>query len=142
MDKFSSALRGYDKGEVNKFIDDIIERVEGMVEEIAAKDRTIEHLEEIVKKNQIVSKKLSQEVESLNKKIELFMTSEDYDELSSAKETLDESRLLAQHIIEDARNKADAIIGECLLNIQKEEAELKSLQNKLKQMKETVYYDA
>ena len=41
MDKFNCTLRGYDKNEVNAFIDDIITRVEKMVKEIDEKDKKI-----------------------------------------------------------------------------------------------------
>ena len=34
MEKFNRTLRGYDPDEVNKFLDQVIKQVEGMVEEI------------------------------------------------------------------------------------------------------------
>ena len=41
MDKFTTTLRGYDKDEVNAFIDKIIYQVEDMVNQIEDKDEKI-----------------------------------------------------------------------------------------------------
>ena len=51
MDKFNCTLRGYDKNEVNAFIDDIITRVEKMVKEIDEKDKKILAYKKVIKKN-------------------------------------------------------------------------------------------
>ena len=41
MERFNRVLRGYDPEEVNKFLDKVIEQVEGMVEEIKTKDANL-----------------------------------------------------------------------------------------------------
>ena len=44
MEKFSTSIRGYKKEEVNKFVDDCINKVENMLNELKQKDLEIENL--------------------------------------------------------------------------------------------------
>ena len=43
MEKFSTSIRGYKKEEVNKFVDDCINKVENMLNELKQKDLEIEN---------------------------------------------------------------------------------------------------
>lgn len=155
MDKFSSALRGYDKKEVNAFIDKIITQVESMVKEIEEKDKKIEKLQKVAKKNQLVAKKLSAKIEVLNNEIEMLNQKEnfskEYDRTmvdlakskSEAKKIMANAKAKGEKIVKQAEENADAITQECLLNAKKKEMELNTLKSeidKLKQMKETLYY--
>lgn len=149
MDKFSCTLRGYDKNEVNAFIDDIITRVEKMVKEIDEKDKKILTYKKIIKKNKLLMKNMSLEIEKLAHKEELtreFSWSND-DSLERAKidskKILDDAKLKSQKIIEEAEENADIIINECLMNAKKSEMELNNLKKeieRLKQKKEMLYY--
>ena len=44
MEKFSTSLRGYNKEEVNKFVDDCIVKVDNMLNQLKQKDLEIETL--------------------------------------------------------------------------------------------------
>ena len=44
MEKFSTSFSGYNKEEVNKFIDDVINQVESMINNMKSKDLEIENL--------------------------------------------------------------------------------------------------
>lgn len=157
MDKFSTALRGYDKNEVNTFIDDIINRVESMVSEIETKDEKITKYKKLTRKHKSVIKKLSvqiaeqnEEIDVLHKQLEAYDTSSnqtpsfEYEHTKvEAKKVLDEAYEKARKIVEEAEDNADIIINECLMNAKKSEMELNNLRleiEKLKQKKETLYY--
>lgn len=147
MDKFNSALRGYDKNEVNDFIDKIISRVESMVDEISLKDNEISQYKKALKEKENIIKELSSKVDSLEEKE--FKTREfvidDTLERSKieAKKLLDEAKIKSKKIIEDAEEQADLIINECLMEASKSEMRINNLKDeieKLKQKKETLYY--
>lgn len=148
MDKFNCTLRGYDKNEVNAFIDDIITRVEKMVKEIEEKDKKILAYKKIIKKNKLLMKNMSLEIEKLANKEELtreFSLPDDSLERSKidSKKILDDAKLKSQKIIEEAEENADIIINECLMNAKKSEMELNNLKKeieRLKQKKEMLYY--
>ena len=147
MDKFNSALRGYDKNEVNDFIDKIISRVESMVDEISLKDNEISQYKKALKEKENIIKELSSKVDSLEEKE--FKTREFVidDTLKrskiEAKKLLDEAKIKSKKIIEDAEEQADLIINECLMEASKSEMRINNLKDeieKLKQKKETLYY--
>ena len=147
MDKFNSALRGYDKNEVNDFIDKIISRVESMVDEISLKDNEISQYKKALKEKENIIKELSSKVDSLEEKE--FKTREfvidDTLERSKIKDKklLDEAKIKSKKIIEDAEEQADLIINECLMEASKSEMRINNLKDeieKLKQKKETLYY--
>ena len=147
MDKFNSALRGYDKTEVNDFIDNIIARVETMVKEISEKEEQLEKA-----KNKIAN--LEVLIEELQNRIDKFeeqqsatreFVLDDTLERSKieSKKIMDDARLKARNIIEKAEEQADVIINECLMEASKNEMKLNNLKNeidRLKQKKETLYY--
>ena len=156
MDKFSTALRGYDKSEVNTFIDDIINRVESMISEIEVKDEKINKFKKLTRKHKSVIKKLSVQIAEQNEEIEILRQKlEAYDTTGEAptfefehtkveaKQIIDEANEKARKIVEEAEDNADIIINECLMNAKKSEMELNNLKRDietLKQKKETLYY--
>ena len=151
MNKFNCTLRGYDKNEVNAFIDDIIARVETMVKEIEEKDKKILAYQKLVKKNKLIIKKLSLEVEQLQEREEFtreFIQSDSNEDdlleaMRRSKLIIDEAKEQSKRIISEANENADIIINECLMSARKSEMELNNLKNdieKLKQKKETLYY--
>ena len=148
MDKFSSALRGYDKDEVNKFIDDIIAKVEGMVEEISSKDKKIVAYKKAVAKQKRVIKELTEKIEKLEEEknnTKEFITDDTYERAKiDSKMILDSAKVKSNKIIEEAKDNADLIIKECLMEAKKSEMRLNTLKQeieRLKQMKETLYYN-
>ena len=65
--------------------------------------------------------------------------------MKKSKIIIDEAKVQASRIIEDANENADIIINECLMNAKKSEMELNNLKHdieKLKQKKETLYYSS
>lgn len=128
MDKFNTTQNGYDKKEVNKFIDDIITRVEEMVNEIALKDQAIKSYQEAIKKNEALVKEMSEQLHKLS---------------NDEKSLITKAQKESEKIINDAKMQADLIVSECLMEAKKSEVRLNNLNNeieRLKQMKETLYY--
>lgn len=147
MDKFSSTLRGYDKNEVNAFIDDIIARVESMVKELEDKNKRIANYKKQIKKDKLVIKKLTEQIEVLKEPDEF---SKEYDQTMEnlerakidTKTIIDNANEKSRKIIAQAEENADVIINECLMQAKKQEMELNILKNeinRLKQKKETLY---
>ena len=129
MDKFNTTQNGYDKKEVNKFIDDIITRVEEMVNEIALKDQAIKSYQEAIKKNESLVKEMSDQLHKLS---------------IDDKNLITKAQKESEKIINDAKMQADLIVSECLMEAKKSEVRLNYLNNeieRLKQMKETLYYN-
>lgn len=143
MDKFNSALRGYDKDEVNSFIDDIITRVETMVEEIAEKDKQINEYKKLLQEKDYLISEMSKKIENSGEDLTKVFTFEDMnqkDEVDS-KKLVDEARIKSKKIIETAEQEADLIINECLMQAKKSEMRLNNLEYEiavLKQKKETL----
>ena len=107
MEKFTTTLRGYDKEEVNEFIDKIIARIESMVTEIDELEKYVEKL-----KNQSMNDmEISQDI---------------------IKKAKDES----EKIIKDANLNADIIINECLMKAKKYEIKVNKYKNDLKLLKQ------
>ena len=111
MEQFNRVLRGYNPEEVNKFIDQVIGRVETMVSEIKVKDARIASLE--------------QEVASIREKGDRYeeMESNLKRALLVAEQASDQIKVNAYHerdmITEDAKKNANRIINEALLKAEK-----------------------
>ena len=106
MKRFSVVSNGYDVDEVNRFIDIVIGRLEKLNAENAAYSAKIERLQE--KRNEVDTDKLEKA---------LLAVQETSDRMKSvAKE---EARI----IVEEAKNNANAIIHEALVNAEKTEQE-------------------
>jgi len=118
MEKFTRTFRGYDPEEVNKFVDQVIARIEFMVNELKNKDKQIESLQGELKK-----------IESSKVKLE------EYDKLKS---TLESSLLMANKsartitsnaykerdlIVDSAKKNASIIVNNALLKSEKIEHE-------------------
>ena len=150
MNKFNCTLRGYDKNEVNAFIDEIIARVEKMVLEIEEKDKKILAYKKVIKKNKLLIDKLTSDIEQLKEREDFtkeFCQNTDEDELvlsmKKSKMIIDEAKLQSQRIISEAEENADIIINECLMSAKKNELRLNTLKTeieRLKQKKEMLYY--
>ena len=129
MEKFDTVHSGYDKKQVNAFIDSIIDRVEEMVKEISLKDQAIKEYKKIIKNNEEKIKEMSSKLVK---------------EQSGDSKILEDAKKKSMEIIKDAEMQADLIISECLMEAKKSEIKLNYLNNeieRLKQMKETIYYN-
>lgn len=116
MEKFSTALRGYKKEEVNKFVDDCILQVEKMLNDLKAKDQELALLK------QEISKYKNME-DTFNKAILL------------AEDTSNQMKRMARdegnHIIDDARKNASRIVNEALLQAEKTQMETAQLKRNI-----------
>lgn len=129
MEKFDTVHSGYDKKQVNAFIDSIIDRVEEMVKEISLKDQAIKEYKKIIKNNEEKIKEMSSKLVK---------------EQSGDSKILEDAKKKSMEIIKEAEMQADLIISECLMEAKKSEIKLNYLNSeieRLKQMKETIYYN-
>lgn len=118
MEKFSRTLRGYDPEEVNEFLDQVISKVETIVDENKKKESKIEELENKLKESEDLKHKLEtyqRMEETLNKAIIMAQKTSEQIKLNAH----NESELL----LEDARQNANRIVNEALLRAEKAEQE-------------------
>lgn len=146
MDKFTTTLRGYDKDEVNAFIDKIITQVEDMVNQLEEKNKKISAYKANEKTYKEVIEGMSAEIDKLNKSQSFTKELEADDALERAKidskMLLDNATMKSRKIISDAEEQADIILKECLLEAKKLEMQINVLKQEielLKQKKETLY---
>ena len=117
MKKFGTTINGYDKTEVNRFVDDVTHEYESMLNKLKHKDREIsllkeqlEHyhgLESALNKTILVAEDSSNQIKKIAK---------------------DEAKL----IIEEAKQNASIIINDALIKAQKAETEADQLRRSLK----------
>ena len=120
MRKFNTSFPGYNKGEVNSFVQSVTTEYEGMLENLKLRDQEIENL-----KNKLVH---YQNIEStLNRAILIAEESSQ----NIKKTAFDESRT----IIEDAKRNASRIINNALIKAEKVENEAESLKRQVSQYK-------
>ena len=131
MEKFTRTLHGYNPDEVNKFLDEVINEVEQIIESNKKKNEEIRALKEALEKNETDP--------------EIIEKAKKYDDLS---ETLNNTILLAQNtgehirklakkernlILEEAKKDADIIVKNAINRSEKLEEESNRLQ------KNTIY---
>lgn len=116
MEKFSTAIAGYKKEEVNKFVSDVITQVEAMISDLKNKDEEINSLKQDIIKYQNME-------ESLNKA--LLMAEESSNKLKSITKE-EETR-----IIENARRNASRIVNEALLEAEKAQKDAMQLKRNI-----------
>ncbi len=121
MEKFTTTLRGYDKEEVNEFIDKIIARIESMVTEIDDKDKEISNL-----KNKI---------DELEKYVEK-LKNQSMNDMEISQDIIKKAKDESEKIIKDANLNADIIINECLMKAKKYEIKVNKYKNDLKLLKQ------
>ncbi len=133
MEKFNRTLRGYDPEEVNSFLDKIISQVENMISEMNEKDKKILELKSFETENIKLREKLSQyeRMEStLNKTIIMAQKTSEQVKMAAHRES--------ETLIEDAKNSANRIVNEALLNAEKTEAEAAMLKRNIKIFKKRI----
>lgn len=137
MEKFSLAKKGYDKEEVNEFLDKVINQVEGMVNDIKIKDEKISNYKTMENDYLVLKQKVAQyeRMEETLKKAILM-----------AEKTSEQIKLTAYQerdiIVNDAKKNASRIVNDALLKAEKIEDEANNLKRNVtifkKQLKDIV----
>lgn len=108
MEKFSTSKDGYNKEEVNKFVNDVVTEVESMLNKMKQKDKEISELTKSLEKYDnlelVLNKTILMAEESSNQMKKL------------AKEEAD-------NLINDAKKNASRIVNEALMQAEKTELE-------------------
>ena len=116
MEKFTTSKDGYNKNEVNKFVNDVIIEVESMISKLKEKDRKIEELTKTIEKYNNIEL-------TLNKTI--LMAENSSNEMKKlAKEE-------AENLINEAKKNASRIVNEALLEAEKTQIESIRLKKKI-----------
>ena len=116
MKKFSTSIRGYKKEEVNKFVDDCINKVENMLNELKQKDPEIENL-----KHDLVQYKNMEA--TFNKAI---LVAED-----ASNQIKRIARDESDRLIEDAKKNASRIVNNALIEAEKTQRETETLRRNI-----------
>ena len=116
MEKFTKTLRGYNPKEVNSFVDEVINQVEGMVNTIKEKGNEIDLLKEKLSHYQALEM-------TLNKA--LLAAEEASDQIKKA------ARQESGMLLEDAKRNASRIVNDALLRAEKTEYEASMLQKNI-----------
>lgn len=113
VEKFNRTLRGYDPVEVNRFLDQVISQVEGLIKELKVKNIRIAELEAIEQENKRLRQKIEQyekTEETLNRAIIMAQKTSDQMRMSARQESeamINEARQNANRIVNDALLKAE-----------------------------------
>ena len=117
MEKFSYETNGYNRREVNNFVDEVITQTEGIVEKCKEQRNEIEKLKEELKHYRDLESSLK-------------------DAIIRAEEAGDNIKRMAREessmIITDAKNNASRIVNEALLRAEKIEIKAETLENNMK----------
>ena len=126
MEKFSIVKRGYDPEEVNKFLDNVIAKVDAMVKEDKEKSCKIAELSRLEKENEALRDKIAR-YEKMEGTLQKAIV--------MAEKTSEQIKYNAHHeseaILEDAKGKANRIINEALLKAEKAENEANMLKRNI-----------
>ena len=123
MKKFNTALGGYDKNEVNKFVSDVTKNYEEILNKLKVADAEIQKLQEdLVKYKNMES--------TLNKAIIIANDTAHQIRKTSSEE--------AQSIINDARRSASRIINDALIKAERAEADAQTLRRRVEIYKRKV----
>ncbi len=117
MEKFSYEANGYNRREVNKFVDDVITQTEGIIEKCKQQRDDINSLKEELKHYRNIENSLK-------------------DAIIRAEEAGDNIKRMAREesnmIVTDAKNNASRIVNEALLKAEKIEVKSETLENNMK----------
>ncbi len=136
MKKFTIVSQGYDKDEVNSFLDELIVRFEKMIKEINEKNDMISTLRMDLSKNGF-SPELERENKNLKDKVEQYKAMEETlnKAILMAQKTSDQMRLTAHNeaevITTEARSNANRIVNDALMKADKVQVEADTLRRNL-----------
>lgn len=118
VEKFNRTLRGYDPDEVNRFLDQVIGQVEGLIKELKVKNTRIGELEAIEQENIQLRQKIAlyeRTEATLNKALVMAQKTSDQMRMSARSES--------EAIIHDAKQNASRIVSEALMKAEQAENE-------------------
>lgn len=118
MEKFSITPKGYDPEEVNRFLDEVIRKVEGIIKVSNEKDERIKMLEKMVADSKNYKDRIDQYErmeETLNKAILMAQKTSDQIKLSAHQES--------ESLVNEAKSNANRIVNEALIKAEKIENE-------------------
>ena len=117
MDKFNYEANGYNKAEVNKFVNDVIAETEGIIKKYQEQKKEIESLKDKLNHYEQLENTLKQS-------------------LINAEKTGDNIKRMAREeremIVQDAKNNASRIVNEALLKAEKIENNAETLEKNIK----------
>ncbi len=117
MEKFNYEANGYNRLEVNKFVDDVITQTEGIIEKCKLQQARIERLEKELEHYRNIETSLK-------------------DAIIRAEEAGDNIKKMAREeanmIITDAKHNASRIVNESLLKAEKIEVKRENVENNMK----------
>ena len=117
MDKFNYEANGYNRAEVNKFVNDVIKETEGIINKCKDQKKEIADLKEELSHYEDLENTLKQS-------------------LINAEKTADNVKRLAREeadiIVSDAKHNASRIVGESLLKARKIETDADTLEKNVK----------
>ena len=116
MKKFSSSFKGYNKSEVNAFINEVTEEYEHMLNELKRKDLKIKDLEDKLVRYQNMENTLNR----------ALLVAED-----ASNQIKRMARDESKSIVDDARKNASRIVNDALLKAQKLENDAEELRRKI-----------
>lgn len=117
MEKFNYEPNGYNRKEVNRFINDVIVQTEGIIKKYQSQSKEIDNLKKELEHYQSIEDSLKQAIASAE------MTGNDIKHLAREEATM---------IIDNAKNNADRIVNEALLKAEKIEITRQNLENNIK----------
>lgn len=117
MEKFSYEVNGYNRSEVNKFVDDVITQTEGIISKYKIQKQEIANLKEELNRYRNLETSLK-------------------DAIIRAEEAGDNIKKMAREecnmIISDAKHNASRIVNESLLKAEKIEIKAETIENNMK----------
>lgn len=116
MKKFTTAINGYDKNEVNSFVMEVTNEYESMLTKLKDRDLEIQHLEEQLKYYQNLESTLNRAV----------LVAED-----SSSQLKQVAREEAKNIIDEAKKNASYIVNDALIKASKYETEADNLRRSI-----------
>ena len=123
MKKFSRSIHGYNVNEVNRFVDDVIRRVEAIIKEeesikkeLLDKDAKIKELETTIENHKNIEREL-------NSRVNISLDERDYIKKLAISER--------DAIINDARKNANRIISNALVRAEKVEQDSLNLKKNI-----------
>ena len=117
MEKFSYEQNGYNRREVNQFVEDVIKRTEGIIVRCQEQTKQIEKLSAELKHYQTMEQTLKQAI------VNAEVTSDNIKRMAR-----EESEL----IVTDAKHNANRIVNEALLKAEKIEQDADTLAKNMK----------
>ncbi|MFV0274746.1 MAG: DivIVA domain-containing protein [Bacilli bacterium] len=123
MEKFKSSLNGYDKNQVNAFIDDMITKLEDIIKITNEKDRELKHLNETIQFYKNMEQTLSRAIITIQ-------------------DTNDSIRNLAisdsKRIVLDAKNEAELIVSDAKVKAKEIDDKISNLNTSIARHKKIV----